>query len=79
MYQSDDRQDFEGARQKVIENALYIGQHPTQEALALQRHSLHKTLVTDVVQAALQHCLSTGQDVTAKFKANSAPSISSIT
>jgi hypothetical protein len=62
VYES--RRDFEEARQKVIERALYVGERPTQEALALQRgYSLRKALVTDVAQAALQHCQATGRDV----------------
>jgi hypothetical protein len=65
MYQHANRQDFEEARRKVLESALYIGK-PTQEALTLQRgYSLRKALVTDVAQAALQHCLAIGQDVNA--------------
>jgi len=63
VYQSASRDDFENARRKIIDNALYVGQNPDEVTLKMQRNwSLRKTLVQDVAQAALQHCLATGQD-----------------
>jgi hypothetical protein len=63
MYQSASRDDFENARRKIIENALYVGRDPDEATLKMQRSwSLRKALAQDVAQAALQHCLATGQD-----------------
>jgi hypothetical protein len=63
MYQSASRDDFENARRKIIENALYAGRDADEATLKMQRSwSLRKALAQDVAQAALQHCLATGQD-----------------
>ncbi len=63
MYQNASRPDFENARRKIIESALYVGESPDEATLKMQRNlSLRKALVQDVAQAALQYCATTGDD-----------------
>jgi hypothetical protein len=64
MYQiANHRQQFEDAGRQIIEHALYVS-NPDEDSLKRQRnYSQRRALAVDVVQAAMQHALATGQDV----------------
>lgn len=64
MYKAADRRELEDAGAEIIENAMYLREHPDAEDLKLQRtNSLRRRLVTDVTQAAMARALDTGQGV----------------
>jgi hypothetical protein len=64
IYQiANHRQQFEDAGRQIIEHALYVS-NPDEDSLKRQRNYSHRrALAVDVVQAAMQHALATGQDV----------------